>query len=302
MTRRTPVNMAASVCDRLKLRAASASENYNLLLVRYAAERLLYRLSRSAHADSFTLKGATLFAVWEDEPHRPTRDVDLLGTGEGSDKRLRGVFTDVCGEPVADDGMVFAAESIKVRDIREGRAFGGKRVLIDGRLGNVRLRVQVDVGFGDALALPCEVTAIPALLDLPAPRLRVCPVETVIAEKLHALAEHGVLTSRMKDIFDLVALPERLEFDGVRLCDAVRATFESRGRSVGEMPAPLTEAFASDGAAVERWNAFMGRDNLGSLELATAVERARAFLVEPLAALRDGEAFAKRWSPGGPWQ
>jgi hypothetical protein len=50
------------------------------------------------------LKGATLFAVWEDEPHRPTRDIDLLGLGEDSAEPLRRAFIEVCSTSVPDDG------------------------------------------------------------------------------------------------------------------------------------------------------------------------------------------------------
>jgi predicted nucleotidyltransferase component of viral defense system len=302
VTPRDLVNVAASVSDRLKLRARRSNEDFNQLTVRYAAERLLYRLSQSAHADEFALKGATLFAVWERVPHRPTQDIDLLGFGADSAERLHTVFADVCAQPVVDDGMVYISSRITVADIREGQTYGGKRVLIDGRLGNTRLKVQVDVGFGDVLVQPCEATSIPTLLDFPAPRLNAYPVEAVIAEKLHAMVEHGMLSSRMKDIYDVAALAERLEFDGSRLTAAIRATFESRRRRAGEIPPPLTEAFAHDAGAAARWNAFMRRTRLGALDLPAAVERCRQFLLEPLAALRDGDPFSRQWSPGGPWQ
>ncbi|HJW75896.1 MAG TPA: nucleotidyl transferase AbiEii/AbiGii toxin family protein [Thermoleophilia bacterium] len=264
-------------------------------------ERFLYRLSRSRYADSFMLKGAMLFAVWEAEPHRPTRDIDLLGLGEDSSERLVSILADVCTAEVLEDGAIFDAARIGVREIRGGDA-RGRRARVRARLGNARLSVQVDVGFGDLVVPHGQPVELPTLLDFPAPRLRVYPVEAVIAEKLHAMAEHGMLSSRMKDIYDAVALAERLEFDGSRLCAAVRATFESRGRPAGEIPAPLTEEFAADAGALARWNAFMRRNRLSALDLATAVERARAFLLEPLAALLADEAFAKHWSPGGPWQ
>jgi predicted nucleotidyltransferase component of viral defense system len=302
VTSRPPVNVAASAFDRLKQRTRRSGEDFNVILLRYAGERLLYRLAQSSHSESFALKGATLFALWEDDPHRQTRDIDLLGFGVDSAERLRAAFADVCVLAVADDGMVFDPASVVVGDIREEQAYGGKRVLVDCRLGNARLRVQVDVGFGDRLAQPCDQATLPALLDFPAPRLLVYPVEAVIAEKLHALAQHGVLTSRMKDMYDIVALAERLKFDGADLIAAIRATFESRGGPAGEVPSPITPAFADDVGAVTRWGAFMRRNRLGTLDLATTVDRARAFLLEPLVALREGKAFAKRWSKGGPWR
>lgn len=302
MTARPLANVAASVHRRLLNWVAEHNADPNQTFHRYVLERFLYRLSQSIHADAFMLKGAMLFAIWEDEPHRPTRDIDLLGLGEDSAQRLREIFAEVCDAGVPDDGVVFDPRSVTVGDVRGGQSFGGKRVLIDCRLGDGRQRVQVDVGFGDALARLGEPMSLPVLLDFPAPRLLAYPVEAVIAEKLHAMAEHGMVTSRMKDIYDIVALAERLDFDGVELTAAIRTTFESRGRQAREVPPPITPAFAADAGAVERWGAFMRRNRLGSLDLGTAVEQARAFLLEPLAATREGESFVKRWSKGGPWR
>lgn len=67
-------NIAASVRAQLLNRARETRQDFNLVLTRYALERLLYRLSISPHADQFVLKGALLFDLWFDIPHRPTRD------------------------------------------------------------------------------------------------------------------------------------------------------------------------------------------------------------------------------------
>jgi hypothetical protein len=72
---------AASVRARLLNKAKAEKQDFNLVLTRYALERLLYRLSRSKYAEHFLLKGALLFDLWFDIPHRPTRDADLLGFG-----------------------------------------------------------------------------------------------------------------------------------------------------------------------------------------------------------------------------
>lgn len=69
-----PTNMAASVRHRLADIARSNGEDFQYVLTRYGIERLLYRLAQSSHAGSFVLKGAALFQLWSDQPHRPTRD------------------------------------------------------------------------------------------------------------------------------------------------------------------------------------------------------------------------------------
>jgi hypothetical protein len=295
--------MGASAFKRLKALARTPDQDFNLTLVRFGCERLLYRLSRSPHARSFMLKGATLFVVWEEEPHRPTRDIDLLGFGEDSAERLRAVFEDVCRQEVEDDGVVFDAASVGVSDILDGQTYQGKRVLVSGRLGTAVLRVQVDVGFGDALADRGTEVTLPTLLDFPAPRLRAYPVEAVVAEKLHAMAQHGMLNSRMKDIYDVQALATRLGFDGRKLTEALRLTFEGRGRPIGaEPPAPLTPGFAVDEVVLQRWAGFLRRNRIEAVDLATAVDGLRAFLLEPWEALARGDEYAGNWPAGGPWQ
>jgi hypothetical protein len=170
-------------------------------------------------------------------------------------------------------------------------------------LGTATLRVQIDVGFGDALATWDAEVVMPTLLDFPAPRLRAYIAEAVVAEKLHAMAQHGMLNSRMKDIYDVQALAARLTFDGLSLAEAVRLTFDRRGRPIGaELPAPLTAAFAADEVMLQRWAAFLRRNRLEAVELTVAVDRLRAFLLEPWQALGRGDAFAKEWPPGGPWR
>jgi hypothetical protein len=303
VSEREITNVAASVHHRLLARARVSGAEPNDIFLRYALERFLYRLAVSPHASSFMLKGATLFAVWEEDPHRATRDVDLLGFGEDSAERLSGVFADMCRVPVPDDGMAFDPASVAVSDIREGQTYQGKRIRLAATLGTARFTVQIDVGFGDALAAWDTEITMPTLLDYPAPRLRAYPVEAVVAEKLHAMAQHGMLNSRMKDIYDVQALAARLTFDGRSLTEAVRLTFERRGRAIGaELPAPLTAAFAADSVMLQRWAGFLRRNRLDAVELTVAVARLRALLLEPWDALVRGDGFAKEWPPGGPWR
>jgi predicted nucleotidyltransferase component of viral defense system len=90
-----PRNLAASIHQRLLTLARKTSDDFGFVLTRYALERLLYRLSRSRHADAFVLKGAILFQAWTSHPHRPTRDVDFLGRGEYSISRFKAIFSEI---------------------------------------------------------------------------------------------------------------------------------------------------------------------------------------------------------------
>lgn len=129
--RRQPSNLPASVHARLLRLAKQSDANFNVVLVRFATERLLYRLSRSPHADRFVLKGAWLFYVWDLE-RRVTRDLDLLGFGNASPAAMEEVFREVLGSPVEPDGIEFDDAELQVAEMREGAAYPKRRLLGPG--------------------------------------------------------------------------------------------------------------------------------------------------------------------------
>jgi predicted nucleotidyltransferase component of viral defense system len=223
--------LPASVQARLVRHANATGIDPNAVLARFAAERFLYRLSRSRHADRFVLKGALLMIVWLGDTIRPTRDADLLGFGDLSPESLGRMFTDVCNSDVEPDGLRFLASSVRVAPIREEDPYGGLRATIQARLGNARLHVQVDVGIGDAVVPEPEWLTYPGLLEFPQARLRAYRAETAIAEKLHAMVVLGEVNSRMRDFFDIYVLAEHNRFDADLLTRAVRATFERNAAS-----------------------------------------------------------------------
>jgi predicted nucleotidyltransferase component of viral defense system len=195
--------LQASIHARLINHAKAAGVDANLILVRYAMERFLYRLSRTSHAKGFVLKGGLLMLVWLGETIRPTRDADLLGSGDLSNQELKKIFRGVCVADVEPDGMAYDLESIRITDIREENPYGGKRVIMRSSLGKARIRLQADVGAGDAVSPPPEWLEYPTLLGMPSPRLRAYRPETTIAEKAHAMVTLGSVNSRMRDFFDI---------------------------------------------------------------------------------------------------
>lgn len=240
-------NLAQSVHHRLLNKARERREDPNLVLIHYALERFLYRLGCSAHRDRSILKGAMLFAAWTDQPHRPTRDLDLLGIGDSLDAALIQVFGEIVRRPVEPDGLEFDDHGISISEIREAQDYPGKRIKLSAHLGNARLNLQIDVGFGDAVTPEPTEIDYPALLDSPAPRVRAYPCETVIAEKLQALVAFDMAISRMKDFYDMWMLSEQFPFDGASLSAAIAATFERRGTAIPEgVPTALTDDFAAD--------------------------------------------------------
>ncbi|MCC7492040.1 MAG: nucleotidyl transferase AbiEii/AbiGii toxin family protein [Fimbriimonadaceae bacterium] len=297
-------NLAASVKARLRNRMRETGESLDHLLTRFAIERLLYRLSRSPHAESFILKGATLFRLWQESPHRPTRDLDLLGCGADEAERIQRIFADLCAVEVAPDGLDFRPESVSVEPIREGSLYHGQRVKLVALLERTRVDLQVDIGFGDAVTPPPEMVDFPVLLDFPAPRLRAYRRETVVAEKLHALVEHGLASGRVKDLVDLWELARRCAFDGQVLAQTVATTFARRGSELPEEPVALTAVFSDSPLQQQLWTAFLRRTEMSAAPppLANVIDFLRGFLLPLVTAARRGEGLAAAWPPGGPWR
>ncbi len=305
MTPPSDEHLAQSVKQRLMNRARQRGDDFNVLLTRYAIERLLYRLMHTQHGARFTLKGAMLFAIWMDKPHRPTMDVDLLGAGQPSADELRAVFQDICAAAVEPDGMRFDGASVRVAEIREGNIYQGLRINLVGYLGSARIPVQVDVGFGDVITPAAAETTFGPLLDQPPPVMAAYPPETVIAEKLEALVALGLANSRMKDFFDLYVLSRTMNFDGQLLVDAVRATFQRRRTALGSaLPPALTGDFTNDPAKRAQWNAFARRIDAGqyATDFTQVVAALTQFLRPVLRAVAGTDSFPMVWRDGGPWR
>lgn len=302
----TPRNAQASIRERLRNQARSRGEDMLYVLSRYAIERLLYRLGRSPYADQFVVKGAMLFSLWRDHPHRPTRDLDLLGFGAENADRIRRVFTDLCTLPIdTEDGLSFQPETIEVTPIRETQEYGGLRVTLWTLLGRTRIHVQVDIGFGDVVTPGAAFADFPSLIGLQPPHVRVYPPETVVAEKYEALVRLGVVNSRMKDFYDLWELAQERDFTGAILTEAIRATFTRRGSTLPSVtPLALTTAFTDAPMTLQLWQAFVSRNKLepAAHSLLETIEALRAFLLPPTQSLLAEEPFNSSWLPGGPWQ
>ncbi len=261
-------NVAVSVRNRLLALARERGENFQLLLIQYGLERLLYRLSQSIHRDRFILKGAMLFMLWGNQPHRATRDVDFLCFGDSSAAGLAQIFRELCGIAVEDDGLVFLADSVRVETIRDEMEYGGIRVRLTGNLAGARVPIQADIGFGDAVTPAARESEYPTLLGDPAPHLLAYPRETVIAEKYQALISLGMVNSRMKDYYDLWVIAQAFGFDGVTLSQAIDNTFLRRQTSLMEhRPPGLSPEFYASAQKKTQWNAFLQKGNLATTPL-----------------------------------
>ena len=265
-------NLAASIRTRLKQRADARKQDFNLILTHYGLERLLYRLSISPLAGNYLLKGALLFSLWYDQPHRPTRDADLLDFGPDDIDTAVAAFREICAMEV-EDSIAFDPASVKGSVIRKEAGYGGVRIDLLAKLDGARITLQVDIGFGDAVTPAPESVSYPVLLDdLPAPKLRSYPKYTVVAEKFHAVCLLGMANTRMKDYFDLWVLLTEGALEPTELRRAIDATFARRQLQVPDTtPSGLSHAFAQDAVKTAQWIAFLTKNRLQALNLMDVV-------------------------------
>ncbi len=238
-----------------------------------------------------------LFAIWQDDPFRPTRDLDLLGHGDPDPAMVAASIRSICSVAVPDDGVVFDVAGVGATPIRDEAEYPGVRVRTVATIAGARLPIQIDVGFGDVITPePIEIE-YPALLEAPAPILRAYPPETVVAEKTEAIVSLGIANSRMKDFYDLWMIAQTFTFENANLAVAIQQTFERRRTPWPEqVPVGLSDTLALEREA--QWRAFLARDRLevAPASLVQVINDLHAFLQPVLA-----HAEVASWPPGGPW-
>lgn len=299
--KRDITNVAASVRDRLLNQARTSGTDVQLLTIRYALERLLYRLSVSAHKDRFVLKGAMLFPAWTDDVFRPTRDLDLLGHGDNTPEALAETFREIFHQDVEEDGLVFDAEAVSARVTREEKVYSGVRIKSVVRLGTARCPVQVDIGFGDKITPEPNELDYPTILEFPAPRVCAYPHTTVVAEKFEAMVQLGLGSTQIRDFYDLTAISRLFEFDGSILAEAIRNTFTQRGTDIpADKPSALTSEFADKPESIRLWRQFIEDDTMlvKDTNFGPILDEIAAFVLPPTTAATQDQRFDRHWPAG----
>ncbi len=305
MNKRNLTNLPASVHHRLLNLAKEAKRPFNELLQYYTMERFLFRLSNSPFADRFVLKGALMLRVWDLSRARPTVDIDMLGRTANTVENLVEIIRQCLSVEVAEDGIQFDPGSVLGEPITVEKKYQGVRVRVRGTLGNARLSLQLDFGFGDVVVPGPVWIDYPQLLDFGPPHLLGYTPESVIAEKFQALVELELANTRLKDFYDLWKLSQTLTFDSEVLMQAITATFQQRGTPLPTtLPLALTEAFYDDPPRQAQWKGFLRRARLEAeaIPLAEVASLIAEFLLPLTQAAATNSPFKKHWLPGGNWQ
>jgi hypothetical protein len=125
-----------------------------------------------------------------------------------------------------------------------------------------------------------------------------------VAEKFHAMVDHGLENSRMKDFFDVWALSREFAFEGAALASAIASTFDRRGTAIPESrPLAFTPQFAEDPTKLKQWKAFLARSRVAKEPPAFGVVLALvAEFLQPVSdAARTRTRLRSSWPAGGPW-
>ncbi len=303
-------NMGHSVRVRLKNLAKAGHRDVAYLFQRYAFERFYWRIGKSAYADRFILKGASLFTLWMGPMFRVTQDTDLESTLRPDLDGMKAVFAEIASLAAEhDDGVRYDVASIETSEIKALDEYKGVRVRFNAFIERARIPLQFDIGFGDSVFPKPQVAEYPALLGGERPRLKVYPQYTVVSEKVSAMIDRGMDNTRLKDYFDIWALTETFAFDLGLLATAFARTLGRKGIPVpGDWPDGLTDAYAANAMKNSQWNAFLRKTQpqVCPDSLAGAVERIRAFLA-PVLGGEDRPHLVwspetKQWEPSPPEQ
>ncbi|WP_299754592.1 nucleotidyl transferase AbiEii/AbiGii toxin family protein [uncultured Boseongicola sp.] len=267
-----PKNIATSVRQQLLNLARTEGQAFDVVLVAFGLERFIYRLSVSAHRDRFVLKGGMLVTLWTKDKGRFTRDIDFLSFGAEDEATLKKTIAEILAID-AGDGLVFDDASLTVAPIREDQVYGGMRLKTTAYLEKTRIPITIDVGFGDALGNPDYTLDYGSLLDFPSASVRAYSPETVIAEKFQAIVALGIVNGRMKDYYDLWALPKAVELTLDDLRTSIEMTFERRQTGVPkERPPGLSQEFATDATKSAQWLAYSEATEIEGLSLGQVVD------------------------------
>lgn len=239
----------------------SQKENifYQTILTRYFQERLLYRMSQTRYRNNFYLKGGALMYAYERFAARPTLDIDFLGNNiSNKGSSIIAAFKEICSVPFEEDGVIFDVEHITAQNITEFKDYHGIRLSIPVKMDSIAQVLTMDIGFGDVVTPSPVNLDFPILLEhLPCANILAYSLETVIAEKMHAIIDLADQSSRMKDYYDLHRILKEEKYDSEVLQEAIIRTFENRHTPYDENTMFFRKDFGINQQMEVRWKAFM---------------------------------------------
>jgi predicted nucleotidyltransferase component of viral defense system len=275
-------NIAVSVRNRLLNISTESNRDYNAILRQYFQERFLYRISISPYRTQFILKGAFLLMTNKISKFRPTKDIDFLGISVSSEVEDCTTIIKEIALTNSDDGVEFIAEKIEGKKIKEGADFDGVRIKVPYKMDTIKGYFSIDIGFGDKITNGPYEIEYPTLLDFPSPKIFVYSFDSAVAEKFEAIVKLNFITSRMKDIYDLIFIAENNSFNRNVLSEAVIETFGNRGTSLEDRHIIFDAIFKNNQQKQTQWASFIQLNKLDiKISFYDAVTKIQSF-IEPI--------------------
>jgi len=296
-------NLPASVLQRLKNEARKRNLPFQEILTYYGLERYLYRISKSAYCERFILKGALVMLTWPSKIIRTTRDMDFRAYVDSDLEAISKTIQEICVVDVEPDAIRFDAESVRVELIAEHADFPSVRARLVGYIDNVRIHIQIDIGFSDEIKPKPSLVHFPTILDLPAPEIYTYHPETVLSEKVDAIFYHGEMNTRMKDFYDIWVISNDFQIEGGLLVEAMNTTFRNRGTHIEPR---LSELFSDDfiKEKSDLWKTFLYgivEENEVSSDFKTILARIMEFVQPVLDTITSNGQLDKTWNPNDGW-
>lgn len=295
-------NISASVRQKLKNIASKDKKPFNEVLQYFAMERFLYRLSISPYKEQFILKGALMLLVWDVYDRRVTLDIDMLAKANNQVEHIVNIIKNIILVDVEDDGIRFDLNSVSGKTIKEDADYSGVRIGFIAELDSAKIKMQLDLGFGDVVFPKPESNSLPTYLSMPEPVLLCYSLESCIAEKLEAIIKLGVFNSRMKDFYDIWLLSRQFIFDGEKLSNAISKTFENRGTEIVSKPECFNDEFHIKKQV--SWNAFQKKLALNFVpnEFKLVLDSLQNFIMPVFESLMNKKYLLKIWKLNGSWE
>lgn len=288
-------DIAASVLARLRNKAKAAGISYQQCLAAFYAGGILRKLSKSGEEDILILKGGLFIYTLTNFESRATVDVDfLLRSVSNSLEEVQALIIKILATPTGNDYIEMTAKGFE--KISPQRKYHGISTQIIGKIKNVRVPFNVDIGVGDVI-VPCaeERTIHTQLPDFEEPVIMTYSLESTIAEKFDAILQRFELTGRMKDFYDIYYLARTFDFDGARLQTAIARTLEQRRTPYDKESFKRILTLAEDADMQKRWRYFLKNIKDDTLEFSTVIEEMQRFLEPVFEAIVNKKEWSSFW-------
>ena len=238
------------------------------VLQTYMLERLLERISISKYKDNFILKGGMLISAMLGIDSRTTMDMDTTIKGFPLTKdNITNIMDEICNIEI-DDNVTLKINNVEL--IREDDDYGGYRITFEAKYNNeMPVIMKIDITTGDKITYKEIEYSFTLMLEDRKIQIWSYNVETIIAEKFEAIVKRGVLSTRIRDYYDVYMLinTQSKIIDKKTLKDAITLTAQYRGTSeIIKDWKKIVEKIANDSKMRQQWKRYQ-KDNFYAEEI-----------------------------------